>query len=63
MLQKISRAVLVRACTERCLALFFSPPLLHSSFAQTATDTRRLRPRRPAPPACDGVKMTDELHA
>ncbi len=38
-LKKISRAVLCALAGVIVLALLFSPPLLHSSFAQTATDT------------------------
>src|ERR1700740_877976 len=57
-LKKISRAVLCALAGVIVLALLFSPPLLHSSFAQTATDTAAAAASA-GPPACDGVKVTE----
>ena len=57
-LKNFSRAVLCALAAIIFLALLFSPPVLHSSFAQTATDTAAAAAPA-APPACDGVKVTE----
>src|SRR6202041_2303334 len=57
-LKNFSRAVLCALAAVIVLALLFSPPLLHSSFAQTATDTAAAAAPAAAP-ACDGVKVTE----
>jgi Amt family ammonium transporter len=56
--ENFSRAVLCALAAVVFLALLFSPPVLHSSFAQTATATAAAAAPA-APPACDGVKVTE----